>query len=299
MPIRIRNFRYPAIMEVNLVNWHSYHIFIHDMSEHDRFLQQVVRGIVDDTHVSSFFFIRYWQGGPHIRFRFQSEHANEMISEMKQRCRAFFRDYQPPFTLEREAFYSRQLFDGTAPDDAELYWMEDGAIKEIPYEPELERYGGEDVMAESEAIFHQSSLLALKHLEGIAGPAIPKRLLLACDFFIDMLRALTEEEGHELIRRYNAFWSRFDQGSIDPVQRERFRTLYWKQRAMGGQSGSLELDRISQIVEGINGKGKRNLLPYLIFSHVHMYNNRIGLPPNLESTVAMIAGSEKEGAVAK
>ena len=51
------------------------------------------------------------------------------------------------------------------------------------------------------------------------------------------------------------------------------------------------LHEIRQIFHEVTLQGGDEKIPYLIFSHVHMFNNRIGLPSNLESFVATIMKS--------
>jgi hypothetical protein len=270
------------------------------MSYHDLFLKEYLNPFLEENKntISRFFFIRYWQGGPHIRFRYQSKHPELVDVSLERSLDSFKAGYQPPYTLSKEEYYKRHSFDGERPSEEELYWVEDMSIKEIPYLPEYERYGGKEIMAFSESIFHQTSKIALGKLRESQGPvSLSAKLLLACDFFLVLLGFLTDDEKEKLLAQYEFFWSRFDQqGQIRQDQIQKFRTLFWKQKSIS--TGS-PFDRYQQENEGIKSSmaniieaGHRDKLPYLIFSYIHMYNNRIGLPPNLESSVAKILSRE-------
>ncbi|MGF2614465.1 hypothetical protein FZC84_14135 [Rossellomorea vietnamensis] len=285
------------------MEWNSRHIFIHDMTYHDLFLKEYLIPFLDERKdaVARFFFIRYWQGGPHIRFRYQSSGPELLDVSLENTLQLFKKRYQPQFKLSKEAYYQEHSFDGGRPPEEELYWIEDMSIKEIPYKPEYERYGGKEIMAFSESIFHQTSKMALYKLRETKGPiSLSSKLLLACDFFLMMLDYLTEKEQEELLVQYELFWSRFDKkGQIRQEQIQKFRTLFWKQKSISNSSVfnrfEREIEEINKNVASIIDAGKRDKLPYLIFSYIHMYNNRIGLPPNLESSAAKILKKTKEG----
>ncbi|MDM5302500.1 thiopeptide-type bacteriocin biosynthesis protein [Bacillus subtilis] len=278
------------------MKWHSYHIFIHDMTFHDRFLNNFLNRFIkkNQHHIKRFFFIRYWQGGPHIRFRFQSDDPNDIIQGLENVFEEFKVDYKPNYRLTKEEFYSSHSFDGQKPDDLELYWFDDLSIKNIPYQPEFERYGGQEIMTYSENIFYQTSKLALEKItESNGNLPVAVRLMLACDFFQSMKEYITKEEYEKLLTHYDQFWSRFNQGvRVNTDQVKKFSKLYWQKKELNHdpfpESAAEVYDELKWNIDKIVRSGHRKMLPYYIFSYIHMFNNRIGLPPYLESSVAVI-----------
>jgi thiopeptide-type bacteriocin biosynthesis protein len=94
-------------------------------------LRSGIRPFVEETRAlcERFFFIRYWEGGPHIRLRMR-----------------------PADGVELEVLRSR--VDGAF-----------GTVVHAPYEPELERYGGTQRMEIAERQFEASSRAVLTVLD--------------------------------------------------------------------------------------------------------------------------------------
>lgn len=128
-------------------HWASFHLFRAEAL--DRFLNNAVApfvaAVLSERLASSFFFIRYWDGGQHIRLRLRTS-ASRRLS---RRTRAHFESYF-------KAHPSVRQFDphGTVsfPNDS---------VQQLPYEPELARYGGGKGVAVSERQFEASSRAVL------------------------------------------------------------------------------------------------------------------------------------------
>jgi Lantibiotic biosynthesis dehydratase C-term len=283
------------------MKWNSYHIFIHDMTYHDLFLTDYLYPFIQENegNISQYFFVRYWQGGPHIRFRFTSPHPKTIILGLQILVDGFQSVYKPTFQLTYEAYYKNHLFDGNKPDESELYWVDDLSIVEIDYVPEFKRYGGKSLIAYSEHIFQITSDLAFERLKNNKEHASPTmKLIYACDFFYAMRTFLQEKQDTSLLENYERFWSSFtEEGQVNEKQIVKVSHLFNEKRKLIKQmlhdSGDTYLYKINQLFHEITLKGEEEVIPYLIFSYVHMFNNRIGLPSYLESFVATIMKSTK------
>ena len=77
--------------------------------------------VMEKNLAEQFFFIRFWERGPHIRLCFKSEKKHPE-SKVKQSQRD-------------EPEQIKQL-----PEDQ--HWFPNNSVIFIPYEPEIERYGG-------------------------------------------------------------------------------------------------------------------------------------------------------------
>src|SRR5207253_1071173 len=100
----------------------------------------------------NFFYIRYWEKGPHIRLRFLLHDVN-MRRILEESISSYFHGY----FLKHPSY--------TTAERSEEYAMRGGrannSVVFTTYEPELERYGGEAGIAISETQFWHSSIATL------------------------------------------------------------------------------------------------------------------------------------------
>lgn len=275
------------------MKWYSYHIFIHDMTYHDPFLTDYLKPLLESEkeNLEGFFFIRYWQGGPHIRFRFRSAVPERIEDRLKETMNRFRLYYTPGYRLTESEYYKNHSFDGFQPKEEELYWHEDGTLIEIPYEPELERYGGELAIEFSEKLFQYSSTLALELLDFSQENKGLVKLLLAGDFLSMVCSLIDAEQAEELKENYHRFWFGFAKINL-ANQSDQFRKLYrvWEEQTQLHnrpfyQVTKREYSRQLERIKSVNPAFSQN---YLLASHIHMFNNRIGLSPELEHMVPFL-----------
>lgn len=116
----------------------------------EKLLSTAVSGFIEGhQHLGlfdSFFFVRYWQKGYHIRLRLRSLHpnANTTIVSSLQKHLTRHLDQHPSIRLK---------------DSPLLY--PNNSLRFIQYEPEIARYGGEDCVMLSEKQFMHSSEFVL------------------------------------------------------------------------------------------------------------------------------------------
>jgi thiopeptide-type bacteriocin biosynthesis protein len=153
-------------------DWASIHIYIHDFDKHDHFLTHCVALLPDDL-LSKIFFIRYWEGGPHIRLRIrfiqvadqENVQANvqaEMITYIESGIRHYLQDNHSVSHLNREDFYAQYQPHQTTETQAK--WYAHHSVEKIAYHPETARYGGSFCMRLCEDHFCWDSSVALKQL---------------------------------------------------------------------------------------------------------------------------------------
>lgn len=118
-------------------------------------LTQSVKPLVADVLskglADGYFFIRYWERGPHVRLRFRGD-VEKMEQELKPVLDAHFEAWFKDHPSERETWeWAKNL----PPEQA---WFPNDSLQYIDYEPEYERYGGTGAgIAISEAQFEASS----------------------------------------------------------------------------------------------------------------------------------------------
>lgn len=237
------------------------------------------------------FFIRYNLGGAHIRLRFiaQDGQADALVSSLEDLATA-------------------------SPRVTEL--------TEVPYQPELVRYSGASGLEASETLFQSSSEVCLDLLSKIAPgerPALLGKSLLAQlvlfhafspdagdaagvsrDFGGAYLRSRTAnpEQQQQWVRDFEAAFDR----QADRLAQ--YVTVAWKQ-LQAGDTLTPELDRfrdaMAPTLETLRADGEAGRLvtdqgpspwpvagPYLLHSHLHMLNNRMGVNLKEECYLAVL-----------
>ena len=151
-------------------------------------VQPFVQQVLINGWADSFFFIRYWERGPHIRLRFKGD-AVVLESQLRPALTAHFTRYFRQYPSQR-ADPARQLPPGSQ-------WFPNDSVQFIPYEPETDRYGGPVGVAIAERQFACASRVVLATLaasrtwnyDRALGTAIQLHLLFAYATGMDLEEA--------------------------------------------------------------------------------------------------------------
>ena len=138
--------------------WLSVHLYYEGNIE-----QLLKQGVFDflrkaskEKWIFSYFFIRYWDRGTHIRLRIKTSEG--IIQEnLKQFLLTYFQNYfkkNPSSRNNNKANLHTK----------DLAWFPNDSIQFIDYEPEIDRYGGLDAINIAENHFHLSSKVCLSFL---------------------------------------------------------------------------------------------------------------------------------------
>lgn len=115
-------------------------------------VEPFIRMVKEKGEAGHYFFIRYWEKGPHIRLRFQGD-GRCLETVVKPWLEGYFQDYYRQYpSVRKEPGY---LSDKNLP--VEQQWYPNDSVQFIPYEPEVERYGGPVCMGIAEEQFEYSS----------------------------------------------------------------------------------------------------------------------------------------------
>jgi thiopeptide-type bacteriocin biosynthesis protein len=149
--------------------WVSAHIFYQgDQDLVIRYLiPKIAESLADGGTQPDFFFLRYWEGGPHVRLRVRAEPCDHdrVRQVIEERCRHFFR------ALPSATRWAQAEYDMSAPLLARAEAMTDymrelapnNSVSFIPYRREYRRYG-RVAMPAVEAHFVESSRIVLSML---------------------------------------------------------------------------------------------------------------------------------------
>lgn len=158
--------------------WLSHHVS-YNSRPGDQLLRGLVLPVVRDLwshrRFLRFFFIRYWEGGPHIRLRFLCfpEDREEIHSTL---------------TLRSSEFFGH----GDSPDAA-------GLVVESPFDPETQRYGGSELLEHSLEFFCLTSAYVLQQIGQHQGMTKSKLLALALRALVRQMLGFATDE-NELAR---------------------------------------------------------------------------------------------------
>ena len=113
----------------------------------------MIKSLLEKNLISNFFFIRYWEKGPHIRLRMKGE-TLDRVEQIKPYLDFHIVGYYKRFPSLNFPNQSNNEF---------IFPM--NSIQQIEYAPEVNRYGGNKGIEIAEKFFEASSKVVLKILE--------------------------------------------------------------------------------------------------------------------------------------
>ncbi|MFD9060410.1 thiopeptide-type bacteriocin biosynthesis protein [Kitasatospora purpeofusca] len=275
--------------------WQSLHLAL-PLPAHgtDAFVTEDLAPLMDRLADTDWFFIRYGEGGPHLRIRFRGPTAH-------------------PDTLAKELGRLASL--RTPPDGP---WADrHGEVTAVPYEPETERYGGPALLPVAEELFTRSTraaVLALRTLGPAPTPAARgARLPLALDLAHTTARALGLDElaAARWLRGHSASWRWVTEfrplpgaavhSRVNTVFAQQRQTLARRAAALrealdAGTAAPWLGDWSAHVTEAAARmrtdapQGSEERLVRVWASQLHMLFNRLGVGPDEERAVCRLAG---------
>ncbi|MFJ8622152.1 thiopeptide-type bacteriocin biosynthesis protein [Kitasatospora sp. NPDC093550] len=274
--------------------WHSLHLALPlPADEADAFLTADLAPLLDGLPDTDWFFIRYGEGGPHLRIRLRSQGP-------------------PPAALAADL---TRLATRRTPLDGP-WTSRHGEVTEVRYEPETERYGGPALLPIAEEVFTHSTRTAVHALHALA--AVPdSRLPLALDLAHTTAHALGLDElaASRWLRRHAASWRWVTEYRALPgaAVHTRVNTVFARQRqALAARARALRaaLDagtappwlgdwaaRVAEAAARMRTAAAAaapetdasERLSWVWASQLHMLFNRLGVGPDEERAVCRLA----------
>lgn len=262
--------------------WTSKHIFIHDYQLIEIFLKDYLFPYMDGQTLS-YFFIRYWDGGPHVRLRYknQAENFEEGIETLIKEFQMTYKDYPFQAVSYDTAIVETEEIQPVAP-------FPNFSIQSIAYVPELYRYGGAEAMNLSEELFECSSRFASQIIQKLTRS---QRYALAIDMMYKCAKIAEElsyfSDFGNFFRAYREIWIQFKgvefDSSIKQAITSRITRLQNGECSLHFYQAYLETFRT--LIEQIKVQ-QTTMEPkyayYIVISHLHMLNNRLGISPEFE-----------------
>ncbi|OJF15585.1 thiopeptide-type bacteriocin biosynthesis protein [Couchioplanes caeruleus] len=154
--------------------WTSVHIHYHEPLE--ALIRGGVRPLLAEARglVKSWFFVRHWQAGPHLRLRLCTPpaHVPQVSALLERHVGGFLRTHPSRKVIDPEEYQklAASLVAVERGQDEVEPLRPDNTMHHVPYRPELARYGGTpEAMRAVERHFTASSDVAAELLAGDAG----------------------------------------------------------------------------------------------------------------------------------
>jgi hypothetical protein len=275
-------------------------LFYHAARE--RLVAEVVRPTVTslkaDGDITSFYFVRYDLGGPHIRLRVRPAPGRDELVEAKVQWAAseFFRREPSTKSVSAETILWRNAgiaasdpLSGGAADEVHP----DNSIREFPVFFEVERYGGPMLFRHSLEYFTISSDEALRFVSADPGGAAGQRLVIASRLWIDQAWGFAKDQvafmdllGYAS-RLFTGEWTaRFIQRGDEAFERQRAvhtQLLRHELKALVAADGTLKGGLSPVLAQGARRlarstrREERGAWWIIAASQLHMTANRLGL----------------------
>lgn len=278
--------------------WKSYRVYYQFQPGYDGLillLAEQLERLAATGRISKWFFLRYWEDGPHIRVRYLMD-GELGEDELFDRVRAYIQCYPSIRKLSKEEYFQGHQFDGEPMELQNLDWYEEGEIISKPYEPEVERYGGTALMPLTESLFMESSRLAAGILELTAGSPFTRRLLTGMRVLEELAESLFTRiprlgEVQSFYRKSAESWQRLYQlGDMELITKlVRWCTAHpdWREPVdrlllSGGNYGHLRTALLEGYAAIAAAEQNEQRVRSILYSHLHMLNNRCGISPEYE-----------------
>lgn len=264
--------------------------------------------LVRTGRAQAWFFLRYWHGGPHVRVRFRDPEPAALADFEAQVADWLAEHPEHRLPIEEEAF--REQFGQADP----VPWRAHGEIVREPYLPETDRYGGPRALRRCEEFFELSSRIAAAALQpqdrrkvfavgldlmtlamSVSSPTVldaaraARRYFTAWDFTqesnTDRGTALAQSE--QLQETWARAWDRRQGAIAEAVQHNPSSThSLW-------QAGIEEL--LTDLAEIEAQEGLTQPTAAILWSLIHMMNNRLGISVHEERVLSWLASSISTG----
>ncbi|WP_017601287.1 thiopeptide-type bacteriocin biosynthesis protein [Nocardiopsis lucentensis] len=283
--------------------WTAVYVHLHrDRDRIDAFLLDRLapraEELVSAGLARAWFFLRYWDGGPHLRVRFLDADADAVRAFAEHMRTAAKETAGDAIELSSADYYAR------LPQADPDRWHDDGDVVDAVYAPETERYGGPEALEVCEDFFCVSTRISLAVLR--AAPRPDQRLVVAADLtalafgvlgFSDV-EAVGQARGYYFGWDYSAEVARGDDRAREAAERL-FHSApsRWSGRrdqverlvaAEGDSTHHLWHRALRETVTRLRGMELTNDLTRVVWSLLHMTHNRLGLDIEDERLLAWL-----------
>ncbi|WP_051772674.1 thiopeptide-type bacteriocin biosynthesis protein [Saccharothrix sp. NRRL B-16314] len=258
------------------MTWTSLHVRLWwAVEDVDAFIADVLAPELDGHRaagrVTDWFYVRYWEAGPHLRVR-----ARGATVDLAERLRSLVAGADHPLTA-------------SSPD-----WLPHGDVRETPYVPEVERYGGPESLPVAEDVFCRSTEVAVAVLRS-AGSKFTAgvELVMATAVALELDRV----EAASWLRSLATGWRQAREPVAPPGLGSHVaaRTLHEARATrLAARWDRLESGATGVVAYWADRVRAVDLPRYAWASQLHMVFNRLGLGPEEERTACRLVAMTAE-----
>jgi len=151
-----------------MADWLSIHVFY--QGNQDRLLTEAVVPALDQLtrcgSAARWFFLRYWEGGPHLRVRMRVRpgRADAATGQLFELVTGYLRANPSRLWLDAAGYQqlASMLASWERRSDYEISMRPNDSVAVVPYQPERDVYGDGESLASAERHFVESSQIALE-----------------------------------------------------------------------------------------------------------------------------------------
>jgi thiopeptide-type bacteriocin biosynthesis protein len=252
------------------MTWTSLHCRLSWAAEHvDTFVTGTLAPMLNHR---DWFYIRYWETGPHLRVRVRGALDPNPLREAIRRAEHSILDIDPDK-------YPRTT------------WLPHGDVRETPYVPEVERYGGPAALPVAEDLFCHSTRVAVAVLK--SAHATSAKVTAA----IELAMATTKALG--LDRPAAAAWLRMMGASWRFAQETSTLESHFSAHRILSKHGTALAARWDREPQGATAhwidriRAARSTVdePHVWASQLHMLFNRLGITPEQERMICWVVAA--------
>lgn len=269
--------------------WKALHIFYYD--KQDQLLYEGVFPIMRKYNIKKFFFIRYWERGPHIRLRINIE-ENTLFEAIKKEIGMYVSLHRSIIRFS-ETQYINEAYRYAKKEEIDINTMDglipNNTVCEMKYIPEIDKYHGEKGVSIAEEEFCFSSFLALNIIGLYKSKS--NKICFGAAYAMSLVDTVLREESEKILfySYYRKYWERFSEmteqykkqliSNINNVNSEEIRKI---EKTYNKYARDFHEKLFGKI-----GNNTKVIFDFLM-NFIHLFNNRIGVLPYEEVMATLI-----------
>ncbi|GAB2962874.1 thiopeptide-type bacteriocin biosynthesis protein [Saccharothrix stipae] len=222
---------------------------------------------------TDWFYVRYWEDGPHLRIRLR-----DATADLTGPLRDLVARADHPVVVSADS------------------WLPHGDVRETPYEPEVERYGGTEALPVAEEVFCRSTDVAVAVLRSARAPGAKFTAAVELVMATTIALKLDRVEAASWLRSLATGWRQ----AREPVTPPGLASHVAARRLHEARAAHLATrwDRLETHATGAVAywadQVRADLPRYVWASQLHMLFNRLGLDPEQERTACRLVAMTAE-----
>lgn len=277
--------------------WKAWHIFYHDNL--DTLLKEGIEKLLNKPELGQvkkkWFYIKYWEGGPHIRFRAKLT-TKEEEEYIEQGLNSYLKLKPSQKAIGNKKIIEQQKIISTFDDIKIDKVYPDNSVIRFEYEPEYEKYGQLEGISIAEEHFNYSSSSALETLKLYSEKG--QVLMAAAEYMLSYLKLLKMDINEMIIclDSYTEIWSGFlqiEESKLNSMFNNQGNSQieFYLKAHLNSNETFLPENIYSEWINNLTGTFSRlqnsfgeinhrnRTVLTIVSNYVHVHNNRLGVIP--------------------